>query len=185
MKDNYTFADILVSKITVGNKSEFLKASKAKYDSYNSKDWAKIYFDEFSGGFNVYHNDHNFSKKGGGGDAEKIVGKMLAKYNGKQVEFLPENSYQKSPDINFDDQTWDIKLINNASEGTIRNYIKDARKAENVIFYWDENDKLSELKNAVIRNIGYFKKKNTLNTMPNIYYMNKEGVLKSVFIRYP
>jgi hypothetical protein len=40
---------------------------------------------------------------------------MLAKYNGKQVEFLPENNY-KSPDIKFDNQKWDIKYISTANE---------------------------------------------------------------------
>jgi hypothetical protein len=130
----------------------------------------------------VYHRDHHFSEKGGGGEAEKTVGKMLAKYNGKQVEFLPEG-VKKSPDTNFDGQTWDIKLINNANESTIRNSIKDARKADNVIFYWDKNDRLADLKNAVSRSMGYFKNKNALNTMPNIYYINKEGTLKAIFIK--
>ena len=163
--------------------SELLKDSLLKYNSYDSKTWKKAYFDKFSGGFNVYHMEHNFSKKGGGGDAEIIVGKMLAKYNGKQVEFLPESSFKKSPDIRFDNQTWDIKLINNANEETIRNYIKDARKAGNAIFYWDKNYKLEDLKNAVVRSIGYFKNKNKLDTMPDIYYVNKDGVLKPVFIK--
>ncbi|MDR2928692.1 MAG: hypothetical protein LBV41_10935, partial [Cytophagaceae bacterium] len=125
----------------------------------------------------------NFSKKGGGGDAEKTVGKMLAKYNGKQVEFFSESSFKKNPDIKFDNQTWDIKLIDNANEETIRNYIKDARKAENAIFYWNRNDKLEDLKNAVGRSIGYFKNKNKLEAMPNIYYVSKEGVLKSIFVK--
>ena len=153
-----------------------------KYNSYGSE-WEKAYFDKFSGGFNVYHNKHQFAKKGGGGEAEIIVGKMLAKYNGKQVEFLPEGSYRKSPDIYFDNQTWDIKLIDKANEETIRNYIKDARKADNAIFYWNENDKLDELKSAVTRSIGYFNKKNELNSMPNIYYVNKDGILKFIFIK--
>jgi hypothetical protein len=182
-KNSANFADIYVNKVNVANRGKFLKAAQAKYNSYNSENWTKVYFDEFSGGFNVYHREHNFAKKGGGGHAEKTVGKMLAKYNGKQVEFLPESSYRENPDINFDDQTWDIKFIDNANEGTIRNYIKDARKAKNAIFYWDENDKLEELKSAVVRSIGYFKKKNALNSMPNVYYINKEGVLKSIFIK--
>ena len=164
-------------------RTELLKDSLFEYHVYDSEKWIKAYFDELSGGFNVYHKEHNFSKKGGGGDAEKIVGKMLAKYNGKQVEFLPEDSFKKSPDVNFDNQTWDIKLINNANEDTIRNYIKDSRKAENAIFYWSENDKLEELKNAVTRSIGYFKNKNKLYTMPDIYYMNKEGRLKSIYLK--
>ncbi|MDR0543407.1 MAG: hypothetical protein LBH19_14520 [Dysgonamonadaceae bacterium] len=159
-------------------KMELIKEAKAKYNAYNPEEWTKIYFDKFSGGYNVCHKGHNFSKKGGGGDAERTVGKMLAKNNGKQVEFLPESCYQKSPDINFDGKTWDIKLIDNANEETIRNYIKDARKADNAIFYWNTNaDKLNELISAIGRSAGYFKSKRQLNSMPDIYYMDN-GILK-------
>jgi len=108
---------------------------------------------------------------------------MLAKL-GKHVEFLDENSYkQDNPDMDFDNATWDTKYINEANIETIRSAIKNARKASNVIFYWDKNDKLDDLKNAVIRSIGYFKSQNALNTMPDIYYMNKEGILKKLFIK--
>jgi hypothetical protein len=65
-----------------------IQAAFAKYNAYNCKVWHKAYFDTIGGGFNVYHREHNFSKKGGGGEAEKIVGIILAKYNGKQVEFF-------------------------------------------------------------------------------------------------
>ena len=100
--DNY-----LTNHFNTIEQLEIIKAALQKYNSYG-KEWEKAYFDEFSGGYNVYHEEHNFSKKGGGGKAEKIVGKMLAKYNGKQVEFLPEGE-KKSPDVKFDEQTWDIK----------------------------------------------------------------------------
>jgi len=156
---------------------EIRKAAIQKYNSYDNE-WEKTYFDELSGGYNVYHNEHKFSKRGGGGDAEKTVGLMLAKYNGKQVEFLPERE-NVAPDIKFDGQTWDIKYIDKANEETIRSSIKDARKAENAIFYWDTKNKMDELKNSIIRSIGYFKSKNALETMPNIYYIeNKSGLLK-------
>jgi hypothetical protein len=151
----------------------YLDDSLLKYNAYDSKIWIKVYFDEYCGGFNVYHKEHNFSKEGGGGDAEKIVGKMLAKYNGKHVEFLPEDSFRRSPDINFDNQTWDIKLIDNANEETIRKAIRDARKADNAIFYWSENNKLEALISAIGRSAGYFRSKNKLHEMPNIYYMDK------------
>jgi hypothetical protein len=160
---------------------KLIKEAKRKYNAYGSEDWTKAYFDKISGGFNVYHKEHNFSKKGGGGDAEKIVGKMLAKYNGKQIEFLSESGYQKNPDIRFDTQTWDIKLIDNANEDTIRNYIKDARKADNAIFYWNENDKFDSLCSAVNRSVGYFKSRNKLATMPDIYYINKNGILENLW----
>jgi hypothetical protein len=159
---------------------EIKKAAIAKYNSYDSSKWEKAYFDRYSGGYNVYHLEHSFSQKGGGGEAEKIVGKMLAKYNGKHVEFLPENSYKKSPDIRFDDKTWDIKYIDKANENTIREYIKDARKADNAIFYFTE-DKLKDLTNAINREVGRFKKNNLIETLPDIYYINKDGVLEPIW----
>jgi hypothetical protein len=150
-----------------------------KYNSYGS-DWKKAYFDKYSGGFNVYHVEHKFSTTQGGGKAEKIVGEMLARCNGKQVEFLPEGN-KKSPDCKFDGKTWDIKYINNANEETIRSYIKNAQKADNVIFYWNDNkEKLKDLRNAIIREVGRMKKMNHLDKMPDIYYLNN-GLLKSLW----
>lgn len=103
---------------------------------------------------------------------------------GKQVEFLPENGKNKQADLQFDDKTWDVKYINHANENTIRSYIKDARKADRALFYWDEDaDKFNELKNAVHRSVGYFNGKGKINEMPDIYYINKEGVLNSIFIK--
>jgi hypothetical protein len=46
-------------------------------------------------------------------------------------------------------------LINNAREETIRKAIRDARKADNAIFYWDSSvEKLADLRNAIIREAG-------------------------------
>jgi len=45
---------------------EILKESLLKYHSYDSAIWIKAYFDELSGGFNVYHKAHNFSKRSAG-----------------------------------------------------------------------------------------------------------------------
>jgi hypothetical protein len=161
------------------NKTKLLKDSLSKYNSYDLQTWKQEYFDKFSGGFNVYHKDHQFTSTEGGGEAEKIVGKMLAKL-GKQVEFLPENGKGKGvPDLNFDGQTWDIKYINFANEATIRTYIKEARKAENAIFYWKPNiEKTDNLRNAIMREIGRMAKLNRINEMPDIYVIDKNGLLK-------
>jgi len=78
------------------NFEELLKEAEIKYNSYGSE-WKKAYFDDNSGGFNVYHEKHQFSNAGGGATGEKTVGKMLAN-EGKQVEFLPETG-KKMPDI--------------------------------------------------------------------------------------
>ena len=156
-------------------KQKRIDAAIQKYNSYSSE-WEKIFFDKCSGGYNVYHKRHQFASTGGGGEAEKVVGKMLAKYNGKQVEFLPEGE-KKSPDVFFDNKTWDIKWIDNANETTIRNHIKDARKAENVIFYWNTNEKLIDLTNAANREIGRLIK-GQISNLPDIYYIDNKGLLK-------
>ena len=150
-------------------------AALQKYNSYGN-DWEKAYFDKFSGGFNVFHKEHKFTKIGGGGDAEKIVGKILAKYNGKQVEFLPEGE-KKGPDISFDNKTWDIKYIDQANEATIRKYLLDARKADNAIFYFTQEDKYTLLNNAIKREVGRFLK-GQINKLPDIYVIDKNGLLK-------
>jgi hypothetical protein len=144
-----------------------------KYSSYDPNCWTKAYFNNASGGFNVYHKDHRFSKIEGGGDAEKMVGYLLAQYNAKQVEFLPEGG-KKSPDFQFDDQTWDVKFIEKANEETIRKCIRDARKADNAIFYFENANKLQELHSAVNREVSKFQKKDELYKIPNIYYMDNE-----------
>ncbi|MDR1632158.1 MAG: hypothetical protein LBR97_04670 [Dysgonamonadaceae bacterium] len=175
MKDNAKFAGITVNPINATAQPEIRKAAAEKYNAYGS-DWEKAYFDRYSGGYNVYHKDHNFAKKGGGGEAEIIVGKMLAKYNGKQVEFLPEGN-TKSPDVKFDGKTWDVKYIEKASEHTIRDAIRDARKADNAIFYFTDESKYLLLISASDRETGKFLKGQT-KEIPDIYYMDKSGILK-------
>jgi hypothetical protein len=181
LKDNANFAEISINKINVNGRTESLKEAKLKYNAYNSEDWTKIYFDKISGGFNVYHKEHNFSKKGRGGEAEKIVGKMLAKHNGKQVEFLPEGE-SKSPDIKFDNQTWDIKYIDNANIKTIRSYIEIIRRKKcQGVFYWKKEEKIQDLKSAMESEIGKLSKLGRISEMPDIYYMNKNKILTLVW----
>ena len=155
---------------------ETMKTAVEKYNLYDSE-WKKAYFDQDSGGFNVYHHKHNFAKKGGGGAAEIIVGEMLAKCNGKQVEFLPEGE-KKSPDIQFDGQTWDIKYVEKASEHRMRDAILDSRKADNVVFYFVSDIQYDKLMSAINREVGNFLKKNQIDQLPDIYYMDKSGLLK-------
>ena len=177
IKDNPQYTGVKVKAMNTGERNDIRKKLKEKYQSYDEK-WDRAYFDEFSGGFNVYHQEHQFTNTQGGGDAEKMVGKLLAKNNGKQVEFLPENGKGKGvPDLMFDDHTWDVKYIDNANENTIRAYIKDARKADRAIFYFT-NDKYQELRSAINREVGRFKGMNRLGELPDIYYMDKEGLLK-------
>ena len=143
--------------------TKLLKAAKEKYNSYGSE-WEKVYFDKFSAGYNVYHKAHQFAPTDDGGNAEKTVGKMLAKHNGKQVEFMPEGETM-SADVRFDGQTWEIKYINNANIKTIRGY-------------WDGIEKIDLLRAAVQSETGKMHKLGRIDEMPDIYYMDKSGLLK-------
>ena len=181
LKEIVIFAGLKVNAKHVG-RAEIIKEARAKYDAYDSREWKKAYFDEISGGFNVYHRNHKFSEVGGGGEAEKIVGKMLAGNNGKQVEFLPEG-WQKQPDVKFDSKTWDIKYIDHANKETIRAAIREARKADNAIFYFTNANKYVFLNNAVDREVGRFLK-GQIKTLPDIYFMDKNGLLKLLWSKH-
>jgi hypothetical protein len=178
LKDNEKFTGVEVKNINTEEKANILQVAMTKYDSY-SEEWEKVYFDEKTGGFNVYHKDHEFQKAGGGGEAEKKVGEMLAKYNGKQVEFQAEKGIV-APDLKFDCQTWDVKYINDANEKTIRSYIENVRRkgAENGIFYWEKINRYEDLHAAFESEIGKMIKKGRIDEMPNIYYMDLKGILK-------
>ncbi len=163
-----------------GNKysKDAIQESWRKYNTYDLKYWERKCFNEETGGFNVYHKKHQFTETSGGAKAERIVGEILADL-GKQVEFLAENgASSKKPDIRFDGQTWDIKSIIKANEDTIRQYIKDARKAQNVIFYSGDFVKTDQIKSAIEREIGRYKSMNRdISILPNIYMINKEREL--------
>ena len=173
--------------------------AKQKYDSYD-ENWNKLYFNEENGGYNVSHKKHQFSRNKGereviingkkvkekskmsGGEAEKYVGRILAEKRGKQIEFLPENGKkEEKPDLAFDGKTWDVKYIPLANENTIRKAIEDATKAECAIFYWDEENRLEDLKKAIERTIGKYRKKGKLNELPSVFYVNDEGEFRCLF----
>ena len=175
LEEKITFVDDLENNKQLKDSAEHINKSKAKYNSYGSE-WEKAYFDKNSGGFNVYHKNHRFTEEGWGGKAEKEVGKILAKYNGKQVEFLPEGT-GKQPDVKFDSQTWDIKYINNSNEETIRSAIRDARKADNAIFYFTQDSKYLSLNSAIDREVGRFLK-GQIDKLPDIYVIDKNRHLK-------
>ena len=170
LSENKKYTNATPSEMNVFSKREkVVKEARKKYNSYSNK-WEKLYFDERTGGFCVAHEKHNFSKLNGGGDAEKTVGKILAKI-GKQVEFCNENTGSKVSDVKFDNKLWEIKKINAANVGTIRKYIHGMSKknADNGIFFWDKNNKLPDLIEAIKRE----------KSAIEIYYI-KDGVLKYI-----
>jgi len=69
-----------------------------------------------------------------------------------------------------------IKYIDNANEETIRAAIRDARKADNVIFYFTRDNKYLLLAKALERETGRLLK-GQINKLPDIYYIHKNGLL--------
>jgi hypothetical protein len=69
------------------------------------------------------------------------------------------------------------KLIDNANEETIRKAIRDARKADNAIFYSIDESKYTLLNNAIERESGRLLK-GQVDKMPDIYSIDKNGLLK-------
>ena len=114
-----------------------------------------------------------------GGQAEKHVGRLLADFGAKQVEFLQENGNGKTnPDLRFDNRTWDVKYIPTSNDGTIRKYYKDARKAQAVIFY-SENNRDKDVLTAINRENGRFISiGRELSELPTVYVMNEDGILR-------
>jgi len=174
---------IVVQKTIITMKKELSTyASDSRLHQYGS-DWMPILHSIQNGGYNIYHKDHNFSKQGNGGYAEKVVGMVLAVINGRQVEFLPEKPREgKCPDLQFDGYTWDVKFINEANEETIRKCIRNGRKAHRVLFYWHSNtNKLEILKSATARELGNSIKRG--EPFSGIYYLNAEGLLQEIKIK--
>ena len=94
------------------------------------------------------------------------------------IEFLPESGISgKAGDMRFDGKVWDCKYIPLANINTIRTCIKDARKADNVIFCWDDKSRIEDLRQAITSEVGNFKKQNRINKLPDIYWANKNGKL--------
>lgn len=162
---------------------EYISTSRKRYNEYlNNRNYDNnnCYFDEKTGGYYVSHIKHQFSKRGGGGDAEITVSRLLAEH-GKHVELRAENKDVPTADLSFDGKTWDVKYIEKANENTIRKYIRDARKANCAIFYSGSVDKMQELHNAVNREIGWFKSRNELHSMPDIYTISGNGELVRIW----
>ena len=176
ISENTKYTNISVSPLNSPEKAQIIASAREAFDAYGA-DWKKAYFDERSGGYYVVHSWHQFSRTGDGGDAELTVGKMLAKYNGKQVEFLPESGGDNRADFRFDGQKWDVKFATTTNETTIRGALKDARKAGRAIFYWENDSKLDAIRSATAREIGHLISRNELHKMPEVYYM-ENGVLK-------
>ena len=130
------------------DRAEHIKAARVKYDSYDTVDWEKAGFDEFSGGYMVYHREHRFDPSIGKfgiprGDYEKNASEVLVKY-GMSVILESEISEDgiKTPDGLLNDALFDIKGIEGKSKRIIKDKISEASKQGveiAVLYFHDES----------------------------------------------
>ena len=174
-----------------------IEKSRREYLALPDNEWRKDYFDETTGGFVATHilkEKDNLHRTG-------IVAEVNACFElaktGKHVLRLPENvlalintifidgrSYRELlkykfgnnnprgyPDAYFDDQTWDFKTSTYNNVETIRQLIKDGRKANNVIFIMTDKQQINVIQNAIDREVGNRLCDNSWILLPDVFYL--------------
>ena len=155
---------------------EYIRESRAKYNAYDDE-WEKAYFDEFSGGYVVYHKEHQFDPTIGKfgiprGDYEKIASGVLVKY-GMSVELFSEAPEYgiKIPDGLLNGKLFDIKGIEGTGKENILKDLKSAnkKKAEVVVFYYHDKRLFSE--NQIRDNYHSYLRNSKSKRIQHVYYI--------------
>lgn len=172
-----------------------IATSRKEYDALPDQEWRKDFFSEETGGFvatHIFktHDDMNIP----GIAAEVRACKELA-VMGKHVLRLPENildlidqiiingtTYRELlkfkqgeinprgyPDAYFDGQTWDFKTSTFKNDDSLRQTIKDGRKAENLIFIVSDIKFIDKIQRALEREVGKRRFDGSWLDLPDIY----------------
>lgn len=177
-----------------------------EYQSLPDDEWRKDHYYQETGGYVATHvlKEQDNTRRPG------IVAEVTACYElaatGKHVLRLPENKPElidaisiagkpyrellkfKSneplprgyPDVYFDYQTWDFKTSTYHNVNTIRQLIKDGRKADNVIFIITDEQQIKTIINALERELGNRKRDKSWVFLPDLYsFWN--GCLKALW----
>ena len=86
------------------------------------------------------------------------------------------------PDVYFDGQTWDFKAPTYQNVDSLRQLIKESRKADNVIFVVSCFNDTLVVHSARGRECGRRKDNATLYELPNVYYL-LENQLTEIWIK--
>ena len=73
------------------------------------------------------------------------------------------------PDVYFDGQTWDFKTSSFENEDSLRQTIKEGRKADNVIFLVESLTHIEKLEKVIHREIGMRKQDGSWVELPDVY----------------
>jgi hypothetical protein len=131
----------------VKERIELIKEAKAQYNAYDSNTWIKAGFDEYSGGYCVYHKEHQFDPTIGKfgiprGDYEKKSASVLMGYGMSVIlESEIREKGVKTPDGLLNGILFDIKGIESESIRNIKNRISEASKqgVDIVVLYFHDS----------------------------------------------
>ena len=169
--------------------------SRWKYLSLPEDEWSKDHFSWVTGGFVATHFLKAKDQMKRPGIVAEVKACLELAEMGKQILRLPENVLDKIdtifidgkrfrellkfkpgetkprgyPDVYFDGETWDFKTSSYEKEDTVRQHIKDGRKADNVIFIIKEWRDAEVINNSLRSEIGMRKRNGSWSDLPNVY----------------
>ena len=176
-----------------------LEQSWIEYQALPHNEWRKDFFCFETGGYVATHVLKAKDKhKRPGIIAEENACLELAKL-GKHVLRLPDNvlklideitidgkKYRELlkfkpgalkprgyPDAYFDGQTWDFKAPTYQNVDSLRQLIKESRKADNVVFVMSDPDSIKTVFSAIGRECGRRSSSNTWKELPDVFYLLK------------
>lgn len=183
----------------------YIEVSRAEYKSLPEDEWIKQWLCDTSGGFVASHVLKAVDDMTRSGIVAEVKGCRALAEMGKHVLRLPENipdmldkvviagkpyrellKYKEGekkprgyPDVYFDGQTWDFKAPTYQNVESVRQLIREGRKADNVIFVASNIDNVSIIVTAIGREYGFRKSTGTWREIPNVFYLldNHLGVV--------
>lgn len=147
----------------------WIEKSEKKYYALPTDEWVKQWFCAASGGFVAAHVKKTIFIEG------KPYRELL-KFR------IGETKPRGYPDVYFDGQTWDFKAPTYQNVDSVRQLIKESRKADNVIFVVSNFYDIAAVHSAIGRECGRRKGSVTLNELPNVYYL-LENQLTEIWIK--
>ena len=180
-----------------------VERSWREYRALPDKEWRKDFFDPLSGGFVATHVLKAKDVMKRHGIAKEVEACAELAKNGKRVLRLPENILDKIdtviingipyrellkfksgsdkpkgyPDVFFDGQTWDFKTSSYSNDDSLRQAIKDGRKADNLIFIITETRQAEKIQRATDREVGNCQHDGSWIDLPNIYCLLRNSLI--------
>lgn len=177
------------------NINSIIEESRQEYFALPDNEWRKDYFCEETGGYVATHVLKAKDVMKRHGIAKEVESCLVLAKNGMHILRLPENVLDKIdsifvdekpyreilkfktgvktpkgyPDVYFNGKTWDFKTSSFRKEDTLRQRIKDGRKADNVIFILNKISDSEMVLKATKSEYGMRKKDGSWKDLPDVY----------------